>query len=307
MTDVQADASPLLAESTQTLRRVTSTCIARDIEVWRAAQSRVLDRIDAEEYLLICPAREVSRFRACSAKAWSICAEEDFCNEYDRLQIEGLARGETIARRGWLLQQFLKINACADPTLTDDDTVLIWDADTIPLRRMQFFADDGKLLYYYSPEHHAPYFETIDKLLGSSARSRHSFIAQCFPTRVRWARGLVEALRNPETGSYVETVMRSLEGHSASEFAEYETMGAWNSMHHADQMDRAAGLWVRGGAKWIGNRPCGTYASLMLRLLALRYDYIAIESWQKTHLSSGLSALTDAARSLRATFIKAPS
>jgi hypothetical protein len=309
MTEAQVDPSLHRAGTSETLRRITSTCISRDIEVWRAVQCRVLDRIDAKEYLLICPAREIGQFRARSARAWTICAEEDFCTEYDRQQIDSLARGETIARRGWLLQQFLKINACADPALADDDAVLIWDADTIPLRRIRFSAEDGKLLYYYSPEYHAPYFETIGKLLGSGNSNRPSFIAQCFPTRVRWARGLVQALRDPASGSYVETVMRSLEGQNPSEFAEYETMGAWNLMHHADEMGHAAGVWCRGGAKWIGKRPSGIYVSLMLRLLAARYDYIAVENWQQTHLSNALSALARAARSPRVvrSILKAPS
>lgn len=273
------------------LRRLVSTCIARDIEIWSAAQSRIPACIEAQEYLLICPARDIEVFRRRTSGSWSVRADEEFCSSYDLQQIRQKAVGKAKPRAGWLLQQFLKMNACADVVLNDRDLTLIWDADTLPLRPLQFVDAEGRVLYRRSVEYHAPYFATLNKLLGPGNRSDSSFIAQCFPARVRWTRELMTALRDAESGSYVETVMNAITGCHDSEFSEYETMGTWNWRHHHDEMAFVQQRWSRGGARFLGHRAGGIAGEMMLRLLAFRYDYVAVENWQRSYLQSIVAAV----------------
>jgi hypothetical protein len=217
---------------------------------------------------------------------WTIAADETFGNGYDLAAIHALAKGANKRRAGWLLQQFVKINACVDPALTPEDLVLVWDADTIPLRPLSFIEEGtGRIQYYHSRENHTPYFETIRKILGIEAYATRSFIAQCFATRVEWAREMIRDIEQRSPGNYIEYIVSSLPGISAAEFSEYESMGNWNLQHHSNQIAFTSRRhWTRNGARWIGHNPNLPLAALLLRLLAVRYDYVAIEKWQKHHL-----------------------
>lgn len=48
----------------------------------------------------------------------------------------------------------------------EDDYFLIWDADTIPLRKLEFFDGQGRMLLTKAEEYHPPYFQTYEKILG---------------------------------------------------------------------------------------------------------------------------------------------
>ena len=88
-----------------------------------------------------------------------------------RIPLARLSQGS-----GWYFQQLLKYQfAFLKP---EDDYYLIWDADTIPLRPMEFFDEDGRMLLTKSDEYHRPYFETYEKLLGRPAQRDFSFISQ---------------------------------------------------------------------------------------------------------------------------------
>jgi hypothetical protein len=283
MTSVSHNPQRTARSAFSRIRRVISACSLPDISIWEIVAERIPLFIPADEYLLICPAAHMADFTFRTPAAWTIVDDNFFSEVYGYSAIEDMAIGANQRRAGWLLQQFVKMNACADPRLQPDDLVLIWDADTIPLRPLSFVDEHtGVIQYYHSREHHMPYFETIRRMMGIEAFASRSFIAQCFATRVAWARELIAHIEQRSGGSYIEHIVRSLPGRSESEFSEYEAMGTWNLTHHPDQMAFAKHRrWTRNGARWIGHRPEDPVASLLLRKMALRYDYVAVEKWQK--------------------------
>ena len=73
-----------------------------------------------------------------------------------------VTRGGDKSRTGWYFQQFLKIGYAK---VCRDTHYLVWDADTIPLKNIEFLNGD-KMLFNMKNEHHEPYFETIKTLFN---------------------------------------------------------------------------------------------------------------------------------------------
>lgn len=261
--------------------RVISVCEARDIDVWKTASRHVARNIDADSYQLICPDHQIAEFVGVSAPCWQIVGENRLNGDECLALIRQRVRGENIHRVHWLYQQFLKINAIRGSELGDDAVVLIWDADTIPLRRLDFIEPkSGSLVYYHGREHHAPYFETIGRLLGHDRVAGVSFIAQCMPLQVGWVREMCSWIENRFGTSFEESVLAMLPGLSGSEFSEYETLGSWCWHHHRGEMImRVRNRWMRNGVRWLGADTESPKARLVLRLIACHYDYVAVEKW----------------------------
>jgi hypothetical protein len=76
-------------------------------------------------------------------------------------------------RLGWYYQQVLKITHALE---SDADFLVMWDADSIPLSKINFFNGDISLSYGSLIEYHNDYFETISEIFKLN-RSRQLIIA----------------------------------------------------------------------------------------------------------------------------------
>ncbi len=263
-------------------RRIVCPCTLQDSGVWHYSASRILKFIESDEYLLICPDNQVPEFTDLTPLGWRIAGESQFVSRIEQERINKSAVVANKQRGGWLFQQFLKINAVIDPLLRDNDLVLIWDSDTVPLGKIRFKNSNGKIEYYYSLENHQPYFQTIQKLLRLEKSAEFSFVAQCFPTKVRWAREVVSAIAGTGSRSYIQTVLESLPGLESSEFSEYETMGVWNYENYPESVTfKKKNNWKRNGAEFLGSDLKGPLIGLFLFIFSLRFDFVSFEKWQK--------------------------
>ena len=272
-----------MAPADSVIQRVISVCEAKDIGVWRIASARILRNIRAESYQLICPDGQIPAFMAATAPGWNIVGESRYAANCPLAMIRKSVSGENINRVHWLFQQFIKINAIVGSEFAERDLLLIWDADTVPLRPLQFIdPDNGAICYYHGKEHHRPYFETIEALCGFGRQTDRSFIAQCLPVRAGWVREWVTAMEGRFAASYVEAVLNHLPGKSGAEFSEYETIGSWLLKHHGDEVAfREKNRWLRHGSSLFASNPTGILAEAMFLLLAMRYDFVAIENWKR--------------------------
>ncbi len=270
-------------EAGEVVRRVISVCEASDLAVWSVSCGKIVRHMAAESYQLICPDAQIATFEKSTATPWHITGESHFSDDCSLQMIRSMAKGRNSERIHWLYQQFLKINAVRNSDLDDDSVVVIWDADTVPLREIRFIEEHGgRLLFYHGSERHRPYFDTIESLLGGGELADFSFIAQCLPVRVGWVRALLKEIESRTGVSYVEAVLRILPGESGSEFSEYETIGTWIWRSHPDRIViRKKNRWLRNGAPLFGKRLDGGSASLLFRFLSFRYDYVAIERWRR--------------------------
>ena len=103
-------------------------------------------------------------------------------------------RGADPRRAGWYLQQFLKFAAAAEP---GTEWRLVWDGDTLPLRPLRLLSDEATPRPLLAPraDRHTPYFQTIERLLGTGPLAPHSFIHEHLLMRRDLAAALLDTLR----------------------------------------------------------------------------------------------------------------
>lgn len=254
--------------------RVVNVACAKDIQTWSYSAPRILKHIAARQYSLITPDREMAEFQRVTPAPFVVEPESRYLRGHDIDSIRSLLPQRVEHRAGWYLQQFVKLEACKldEP----DASCLIWDADTVPLKDLDFHDAEGKLLYYSATEHHAPYFDTITKLLGQDRVATHSFIAQCLPTKSAWVHELTDAISGSGQ-DWIGAVLSSVAGLDESEFSEYETLGNFIFARHPQDVRLTDRPWLR-----TGNSTAGSIATLSrwkTRKLARKYDFIAFENW----------------------------
>ena len=230
-----------------------------------------LDLIGAERRILIVPDDQVEVFgRVLGTEAFEITSESSLLSPGQIEQIrEMVSLAENPDRFGWYLQQFLKLSAL-EKFSQDYDRLIIWDADTIPLRQIDVFDSDGTPRPYFGSEHHQPYFDAIYRVLGIRKTINRSFIAQTFPITGKQASNFFASLGG--TG-WFEKLLSAIDFSEGSGFSEYETLGTFIYRDRAPQW--SSGKWTRYGNKF--TTPMRAAVSRLGKLL--KFDYLAFESW----------------------------
>lgn len=255
--------------------KVISVCSIKDISVWALAAKYLTDFIDAVEFVVIVPETDLDQFRAVTPNTIKVISEKIYTDQIYKL-LKPKFNEKNIGRYGWYLQQFIKLVALSEAK--DDETYLIWDADTIPLRPLTFNSRDG-LAYYKATEHHLPYFEVISRLLGLEKIVSHSFIAQCFPARGAWMREFIFFIESRQGLPWLEAIIETTNFQEISGFSEYETLGTFFSHKYTDRIRFTNKKWLRFGHSVIGgihkfNHPHS-------KLLLSSFDFVSFEAWDK--------------------------
>lgn len=254
--------------------KVVSVCSARDLEVWQAAAPALLENVAARTYEVIVPDAEVPLFEAASPVPYLVVPESRYLGERDLDWFRSRLPEDLRARAGWYLQQIAKISAIV--SAADDEIVLVWDADTIPIRRLQFL-DAGKVVYHVGSEYNPGYFSVVNNLVGLPKLAGFSFIAQCFPTRVLWMRKMCSEIESAHDVHWADAIVAAVSRLPKSSFSEYETMGTYIYEHYRDDIVISARRWFRYGNRLLGSPKQLTGPAR--RLLAGQYDYISFEHW----------------------------
>ncbi len=185
-------------------------------------------------------------------------------------------KGANVGHAGWYFQQFLKMAACTLQNIAPH--YLIWDADTVMLRTMSFFDDDGRALLAMQTEYNPEYFRTYQRLLSMERSATFSFIAEHMMVRTTFMRELIEAINKGSltNGQWVWAVLSAIDESqlSYSAFSEFETYGNYvNSTHRGSVAFREIRS-LRTGAGRFGTLP-NRYD---LYRLSRRYYYASFES-----------------------------
>jgi hypothetical protein len=170
---------------------IISACAIKDLEVWKQSSKRIIEFIPAKNYIVIVPEAELDIFKKSSPANYSVINENDVLGALNLVQIRNTLPNEFKFRAGWYLQQILKI-AVANNLLEKNGYSLIWDADTVPLKHLNFLSGENKLQFFMGNEFHEPYFSTIKKLLDLDKLVDQSFIAQSLPFRHEWIRSFIK-------------------------------------------------------------------------------------------------------------------
>lgn len=251
-------------------------CCLRDAATWRVASQYIFNNIQASHYKVIVPDSEVDQFREITPSNFDIIRESIYKAIFsDKLRS---FLGDTNRNQyGWYLQQFIKLAALND--CKENQIALIWDADTVPIKKLNFISQEGKLIYYKSDEFHKPYFATIDRLLGLNKIVSFSFIAQNFVIRSAWMHEFAERLENKFQLNWIEALLQAIDFNEGNGFSEYETLGTFLTHYHYDQIEFTDKEWLRLGNSTIGHIAFLNKRSITRKLS--RYDFVSFEKWDR--------------------------
>lgn len=270
------EASSEMPSAVPSIDEVISVCSAKDIDVWTVAAKHIVQFISAKQYTVIVPDAQVQMFAAVTQAPYQVKPESLFVGNLKEKIVQTLTK-ENQDRVGWYLQQFVKISAAL--TRDDRDIVLIWDADTVPLKRLEFISPNGKFIYYKGNEYRKSYFDFIERALGLRRTQNFSFIAQSLILKVSWARELTNALAQSAQFPWIDAVLSFLDKAEPAGFAEFETLGTWIWNRHHDEILISDRPWYRNGLSLVGN-PLKLSPSVW-NGLAKSFDFISFEAWDE--------------------------
>jgi len=128
---------------------------------------------------------------------------------------------------GWFFQQFLKMGF-AMSTYCNNEYYLTWDADTLPLCRIKFFSQDNCPFFSMKSEHHQPYFETLNNILGIKKTNERSYIAEHMMFNKSIMQELIKKINENQTlqgKTWFEKIIYSTNAKEQCSFSEFETYG----------------------------------------------------------------------------------
>lgn len=157
---------------------------------------------------------------------------------------------------------------------------LIWDADAIPLRDMEFFNETGKILIEKASEYHKPYFHTM-KSLDLAIKLRKvvdfSFISEHLMVNREKMLELIDLVESRHKKPFWEAILEAIElqdlAHSG--FSEYETYGSFLALKYPQNFHAITRKRDRFAKQILGANPSDEILSWYGR----EYEVCGFESW----------------------------
>ena len=192
-------------------------------------------------------------------------------------------------RAGWYVQQFIKL---AYSRITNDDYYLLWDSDTVPVKNILLFNEDGVPYLDYKTEYHQPYFDTIAKLLpGFHKEFNGSFISEHMLVETSVMQDLllkIESNNSIEGSSFVEKIINAVDAENLSKsgFSEFESFGTYVYKKHRERYIIREWHSMRSGAFFFDGSK--SLSKDTLNWLAQNYDAISFEKGDSISLASSM-------------------
>ena len=253
--------------------QIVSACLVRDLPVYRLTYRSLLQHMPGAEIHVVTRKEDFSKFKDACGPELHLWDEADFVpdmtlGDLRKMPLTGFPNGA-----GWYFQQFLKyafVNVS-----NDDECYLIWDADTVLLRPLEFFTPDGKPFYTTASEHHLPYFETFEALFGFPAKREFSFISQHQIINKVYLRQMMATIesRHPASRNWAWAIMENVRGAGSNLFSEYEIYGHYVKAVYPESFAVRDLVWTRTGGKYIGNPP----KQYKLQYLGSKFAFAAFE------------------------------
>ncbi|MES2980916.1 MAG: DUF6492 family protein [Verrucomicrobiota bacterium] len=254
--------------------QIVSACLARDLPVYRNTYRSLRRHLPEAEIHVITRRKDFDPFRSECGSDLILWDEDHFVAGMTLKQLQQYPKPFLKKRSGWYFQQFLKLSFLNVANKTDE-YFLIWDADTVLLRPLDFFDVEGRPYYTVAREHHNPYFTTFEALFGKRAHREFSFISQHQIIHKATLRKMLAEIetRNPDSKNWAWAIIENIKGVGISLFSEYETYGHYLKLNSADAYALRNLKWTRYGQKWAGYPPSPDKLEEMSR----NFDYAAFE------------------------------
>lgn len=199
-------------------------------------------------------------------------------------------------RAGWYFQQFLKMGYAR---VCKEESYVIWDADTIPLQKIDFFSLSGKPFLNLKEEYNKPYFDTIDRLLGMHKCIEKSFICENMLIKTNRMNEMLDKIEeNPNISgmSFWEKIINAIDicALENSGFSEFETYGTYVMNNYPHEYELREFNSFRFGHALFGRNP----SKEQLDWIGRKYSAIALERWDYTMPFTSRLLRVKAARSV---------
>lgn len=177
-------------------------------------------------------------------------------------------RMEGEVKGNWYYQQFLKMAVSQLPEIANH--YLIWDSDTILMRPITFFDEDGDIFFNPKTENHQPYFQLLHDLFGLEKQVEYSFIDQHLMIKREFMQELIQKIlkKTPDNHPWYWMILQSINDENLRNhgFSEFETYGNFVVNRHPGVYKPRPIKTGRGGTSTFGLQPSRFDFSGLLRL-----------------------------------------
>jgi len=186
-------------------------------------------------------------------------------------------KGQDINRAGWYFQQFIKLGLSTTKYI--NNRYLVWDADNIALRKINFFSNEGEILCDTTKENYATYFLVNEKLIGLKKQVNFSFISEHFIFETEKVKELLNKISINTNNCWWKQILDSIPENqlSSSGFSEYELYGNYITKYHKNSFKIRKLSKSRRGTHLLGINP----SKFSLSFFSIVFDYMSFEEWQK--------------------------
>ncbi|MES2474544.1 MAG: DUF6492 family protein [Verrucomicrobiota bacterium] len=253
---------------------IVSTCLARDLPIYQLTCRSLRRHLPDASPHVVTRRSDFGKFRNACGSDLQLWDEDEIVPGMTLPALRNFSLRFFPAGAGWYFQQFLKWGFAA--VSNKDSHYLIWDADTILLRPLDFTAPSGKPYLTTATEYHPPYFETFENLLGRPPLDRVSFISQHQLIDKSILAELLWLISDRDTSGrgWAWSIMENLRGAGTNLFSEYETYGHFARTWHPDSCVLRELPWTRNGRALAGYPP----TAAKLESLAAAHAFAAFES-----------------------------
>ncbi len=182
-------------------------------------------------------------------------------------------------RLKWYYQQVLKLSFIINFANITKKPIIIWDADTIILKKILFFKKNDSINYGTTSEFHKAYYETNKILLNNQPKYFISSLAQFISITPLEIKFLIKRLskikkKNKNIGEWItDIIFKSIvsvhKNYNGSMFSEYELIGQSNLLKSYKKQKLISGIRENLNGK------LSIYQKNIL--VYLGYSYIAYE------------------------------
>ena len=124
---------------------IVTACRLKDLHILKLAAQNLPRFVPFKKLHVLTARPNFPQFARILGPEVALIDEDTFIPGLTLAQLRALAEPGFPQGAGWYFQQFLKFGFAFQ--VTGDDLYLIWDADTVPLRPMEFFDDQGRMLF----------------------------------------------------------------------------------------------------------------------------------------------------------------
>ena len=189
-------------------------------------------------------------------------------------------RNETaVIRSGWYIQQFLKM---AYSNITQDKYYLVWDSDTIPVKKVKMFKNNGKPFFDVKTEYYESYFITMKNIFPELGKKYdYSFISEHMIINTKLMKNMINRIsenNNLIGNTWYEKIINNIDIKylSQSGFSEFETYGTFVKEHYSQVYSIRPWKSLRFGNLYFNPK---SLTDKDIKKLSKNYNSISFENW----------------------------